>query len=623
MKRSHVAALFLSMGLFGSPVVTHAEVTNTDLGVAYMTCSMGDRLDITLDNSEVEWEISNSDVVSIDEKGVMTVLREGQCDLVNKVSGFKIKLSSYGKTTESGILEINYDSDTGESGSVVVKDKTVDVQTVEVKSTVTAEENAIPTNFSKVEDSSESTEDSENVESVEETSTLEKIVNDVDTMNVVTETSVKAEEKGNYILESTSGESDIVKVVEPQLNQYLYQGSLGQSTDIFVSNIDVNETFESSDNSIAVVDGTGHVELVGTGEATIYVRTENNVKECKIVSLKPTVSTEDVLIQKGQTYQMVVENNFAELPVKYEIASGNGSVSDSGLVSVEDDVVVRTTINGDIVYETAISTSTVHDEYWEAMQPAIEECLGTPYVFGGVTPGVGMDCSAYVSYVYRSVGLLNGRLTAQGLYDTSSRTDNPLPGDMVFFTGTYDTSDYITHVGIYAGDGEMYHSGNPNKKVSLNTNYWQSHIVGYGTMIAADMEGPNIGEYYAEANSIGYSKEEIELIWAVVAQECSTGYEGALAVASCAMNRADINYGGHGTDILSQLKAPNQFCYSPSVSDPSLWQSRLGGNVADFVKQAVNDCIKEGKRNHKFLSFRSNPVGDSSVDIGGNWYFNE
>lgn len=622
MKRSHVAALFLSIGLFGTPVVTHAEITNTEFGVAYMTCSMGDRLDITLDNNDVEWEISNNEIVGVDEEGVLTVLKEGQCELVNSVTGFKIKLSSYGKTNESGTMEINYNSDTGESGSVVVRDKTVDVQTVEVKSTVTAEETAIPTSFSKVEESVEQ-EQTEPVEGVEETSTLEKIVRDVDTMNVVTETSVKAEEKGNYILESTSGESDIVKVVEPQLNQYMYQGSIGQSTDVFVNNLDVRETYKSSDESIATVDGTGHVELVGSGEATIYVHTENNIKECKINSLKPTVSTEDVMVQKGQTYQITVENNFAQLPVSYEVISGSGSVSDTGLVSIDDEVVVRTTINNSITYETKISTSTIHDEYWDAMQPAIEECLGTPYVFGGTTPGEGLDCSAYVSYVYRSVGLLGGRLTAQGLYDTSGRTDNPLPGDMVFFTGTYATSEYITHVGIYAGNGEMYHSGNPNKKVSLNTSYWQSHLVGYGTMISTDMEGPAVGEYYTEANSVGYSKEEIELIWAVVAQECSTSYDGALAVATCAMNRADINYGGHGTDILSQLKAPNQFCYSPSISAPELWQSRLGGNVADFVKQAVNDCIKEGKRNHKFLSFRSNPVGDSSVDIGGNWYFNE
>lgn len=621
MKRSHVAALFLSIGLFGTPVVTHAEITNTEFGVAYMTCSMGDRLDITLDNNDVEWEISNNEIVGVDEEGVLTVLKEGQCELVNSVTGFKIKLSSYGKTDESGTMEINYNSDTGESGSVVVRDKTVDVQTVEVKSTVTAEETAIPTSFSKVEESVEQ-DQTEPVEEVEETSTLEKIVRDVDTMNVVTETPVKAEEKGNYILESTSGESDIVKVVEPQLNQYMYQGSIGQSTDVFVNNLDVQETYKSSDESIATVDGTGHVELVGSGEATIYVHTENNIRECKINSLKPTVSTEDVMVQKGQTYQITVENNFAQLPVSYEVISGSGSVSDTGLVSIDDEVVVRTTINNSITYETKISTSTVHDEYWDAMQPAIEECLGTPYVFGGTTPGEGLDCSAYVSYVYRSVGLLGGRLTAQGLYDTSGRTDNPFPGDMVFFTGTYATSEYITHVGIYAGNGEMYHSGNPNKKVSLNTSYWQSHLVGYGTMISTDMEGPAVGEYYTEANSVGYSKEEIELIWAVVAQECSTSYDGALAVATCAMNRADINYGGHGTDILSQLKAPNQFCYSPSISAPELWQSRLGGNVADFVKQAVNDCIKEGKRNHKFLSFRSNPVGDSSVDIGGNWYFN-
>lgn len=622
MKRSHVAALFLSIGLFGTPVVTYAEITNTEFGVAYMTCSMGDRLDITLDNNDVEWEISNNEIVGVDEEGVLTVLKEGQCELVNSVTGFKIKLSSYGKTNESGTMEINYNSDTGESGSVVVRDKTVDVQTVEVKSTVTAEETAIPTSFSKVEESVEQKQ-TEPVEEVEETSTLEKIVRDVDTMNVVTETSVKAEEKGNYILESTSGESDIVKVVEPQLNQYMYQGSIGQSTDVFVNNLDVQETYKSSDESIATVDGTGHVELVGSGEATIYVYTENNIRECKINSLKPTVSTEDVMVQKGQTYQITVENNFAQLPVSYEVISGSGSVSDTGLVSIDDEVVVRTTINNSITYETKISTSTIHDEYWDAMQPAIEECLGTPYVFGGTTPGEGLDCSAYVSYVYRSVGLLGGRLTAQGLYDTSGRTDNPLPGDMVFFTGTYATSEYITHVGIYAGNGEMYHSGNPNKKVSLNTSYWQSHLVGYGTMISTDMEGPAVGEYYTETNSVGYSKEEIELIWAVVAQECSTSYDGALAVATCAMNRADINYGGHGTDILSQLKAPNQFCYSPSISAPELWQSRLGGNVADFVKQAVNDCIKEGKRNHKFLSFRSNPVGDSSVDIGGNWYFNE
>ncbi len=633
MKRSQVAAFFMTMGIVATPGVVKGE----EVHVAFMSCSMGDSLEITLDNENVDWEISNKDVIVV-EDDVLKVIQEGQCDLVNRDTGFTVKLNSYGETSESGVLEVNYNSDTGESDSVIVRDKTVDIKTVEVKSTVIAEESSVPESFSKIENEvnkevelsedkvSENEEVDLNNNTEVELDTKEDMGSDLSDNknieeNIVTEVEVKPEEKGNYIVNSSTGESNVIKVVDPQLNQYLYQGSIGQSTDVYVTNIDVNTTFESTNTEVVIVDGTGHVELIGEGEANIRVITDNNVVECKIVSLKPTVNTEDVLLSKGETYKVEVENNFANLPVHYEIVSGDGSVSDDGVVSVDGECVVRTTIDNKYVYEKHISATTVHDEYWNAMQPAIEECLGTPYVFGGETPGVGMDCSAYVSYVYRSVGLLSGRLTAQGLYNISSATDNPLPGDLVFFTGTYDTSDYITHVGIYAGNGEMYHSGNPNKKSSLNTSYWQSHIVGYGTMISADMESPSIGSYYGNISESGYSQEQLELIWAIVAQECSTSYEGALAVASCAMNRADENYGGYGMDILSQLTAPGQFCYSPSVSDPSLWQARLGGNVADFVKQAVDDCLSQGKRNHSFKSFRSTQA-EGRVNIGGNWYFN-
>jgi hypothetical protein len=69
-----------------------------------------------------------------------------------------------------------------------------------------------------------------------------------------------------------------------------------------------------------------------------------------------------------------------------------------------------------------------------------------------------------------------------------------------------------------------------------------------------------------------YTQEELELIWAIVAQEDDQSYEGALAVISSAMNRADANYGGYGTTALAQLTADGQYCYSPKVSDPSLWQ---------------------------------------------------
>ena len=123
------------------------------------------------------------------------------------------------------------------------------------------------------------------------------------------------------------------------------------------------------------------------------------------------------------------------------------------------------------------------------------------------------------------------------------------------------------------------------------------------------------------ADPTNYTQEELELIWAIVAQEDNTSYEGALAVISSAMNRADRNYGGYGTTALEQLTADGQYCYSPKVSDPSLYQRRLGGNVDSYVIQAVTDCLTKGIRNNDYLNFRSSNRTGQYVQIGDNWYF--
>jgi cell wall-associated NlpC family hydrolase len=76
--------------------------------------------------------------------------------------------------------------------------------------------------------------------------------------------------------------------------------------------------------------------------------------------------------------------------------------------------------------------------------------VGTPYVWGGETPGVGFDCSGLVQAAYRAAGLSLPRV-AQNQYDRGPLlpVGNPLqPGDLVFFGG--GPGD-VTHVGIYAG----------------------------------------------------------------------------------------------------------------------------------------------------------------------------
>lgn len=114
-----------------------------------------------------------------------------------------------------------------------------------------------------------------------------------------------------------------------------------------------------------------------------------------------------------------------------------------------------------------------------------EKYLGYPYVFGGSSPETSFDCSGFVCYALNHSGVYSiGRTTAQGLYDACTPVDrfDAKPGDLVFFTGTYDCADTVSHVGIYAGDGKMLHCGDPIQYTSIDTSYWQAHFYAFGRL---------------------------------------------------------------------------------------------------------------------------------------------
>ena len=131
--------------------------------------------------------------------------------------------------------------------------------------------------------------------------------------------------------------------------------------------------------------------------------------------------------------------------------------------------------------EHEIPEAYLADETFAAILEEAEKYIGYPYVWGGYKPSTSFDCSGFVSYVYNQCGWDFGRLGAQGLYNISRRTSSPRPGDLVFFTGTYDTPG-VSHVGIYVGDGWILHCGDPIGYANLNTSYWQSHFYAYGRL---------------------------------------------------------------------------------------------------------------------------------------------
>ena len=130
-----------------------------------------------------------------------------------------------------------------------------------------------------------------------------------------------------------------------------------------------------------------------------------------------------------------------------------------------------------------IPPEALDDEVFAAIIKEAEKYLGYPYVWGGSSPATSFDCSGFVSWVINHSGWDVGRLGAQGLCNicTPVSSANVKPGDLVFFTGTYDTPG-VSHVGIYVGNNMMIHCGDPISYANLNSNYWQSHFYRYGRL---------------------------------------------------------------------------------------------------------------------------------------------
>jgi cell wall-associated NlpC family hydrolase len=108
--------------------------------------------------------------------------------------------------------------------------------------------------------------------------------------------------------------------------------------------------------------------------------------------------------------------------------------------------------------------------------------VGARYVWGGTGP-TAFDCSGFTRYVYQQYGLDLPHSSA-GQYSTNYGTmiANPAdlrPGDIVFFANTYKRG--ISHVGIYAGGGDVVQAMSPKLGVgiaSLNGGYWAQHYYG-------------------------------------------------------------------------------------------------------------------------------------------------
>lgn len=121
----------------------------------------------------------------------------------------------------------------------------------------------------------------------------------------------------------------------------------------------------------------------------------------------------------------------------------------------------------------------------DAIIRTAEKYLGVPHCMGGTTVKC-MDCSGLLLTVFAQNGIrLPHNAEEQARYGKIVRGMNKLrKGDLVFFIRSYETSRFITHSGIYIGNGRFIHTSTSKGVTitSLQDPWWNEKFI-FGTRI--------------------------------------------------------------------------------------------------------------------------------------------
>jgi len=198
-----------------------------------------------------------------------------------------------------------------------------------------------------------------------------------------------------------------------------------------------------------------------------------------IVELKPLCPLNENIWEESPecqiliTHENAVNSIAAEFGINIDAIEDNETISASSSPLVENsETIAEDSANDSQNSETAAQLQEEISQISRIRDQIVSIGLqyqGIPYLWGGTSPNTGFDCSGFVQFVHRQVGINLPRSTSQQIYaGVSIAREEAQPGDIVF------TSSH--HVGIYMGNNQILDSPQPGDVIRVR-NIWVSNPI--------------------------------------------------------------------------------------------------------------------------------------------------
>ncbi|ADU31318.1 LysM peptidoglycan-binding domain-containing protein [Evansella cellulosilytica] len=202
----------------------------------------------------------------------------------------------------------------------------------------------------------------------------------------------------------------------------------------------------------------------------IRVGQEINVSSSSNTSITQLSNrTSTYTVQAGDFLSGIARNHGLTLN---QILSLNPSISNANLIRVGQQINVQGNVDA-----SPSQVSNSNNNFVESLIADAKSHLGTPYLWGGITPS-GFDSSGFIVYTFNQNGISLPR-THRDYYPLGSSvvSSDRQRGDVVFFE-TWRSG--ASHAGIYLGNGEFIHASSSRGVTitKMDNSYWASRYIG-------------------------------------------------------------------------------------------------------------------------------------------------